>query len=387
MIGCSDHRQVPGVLSFEPSPKIVKQLRTLQGKLAERCKELETAARGEREYLNKCALISNVGATTRIENAVLTDVEVEWVDTELSKDGKPTAFDDKKAYILDKLSRERERSIEEVVGSRNVLTKIYLQAEEFKPLTQSIVRGLHRELLRFYPPAQHYLGKYKTVLNRVVATDNNSGETRIVLEPAEPGVMTEMAMQELVDWYNRTSADQIWPLLTAVEFTFRFLAIHPFQDGNGRLGRALFLLVLLQSDDSYLQAVTPCLAIDRHIERNKEQYYSILQQCSGSRYLSDPSQYRYDIIVPFFLKVFEAALDDIEVYRTRFNNLKDLPESAVKVLDCFKADPKERLKVAEIEQATGLPRRTVQFALRTLTGKEFLQRLGRGAGTRYQLVF
>ena len=54
-------------------------------------------------------------------------------------------------------------------------------------------------------------------------------------------------MGELVDWYNETIDTCHWPLLTAIEFTFRFLAIHPFQDGNGRMGRALFLLVPLHS--------------------------------------------------------------------------------------------------------------------------------------------
>ena len=46
-----------------------------------------------------------------------------------------------------------------------------------------------------------------------------------------------------------------------------------------------------------------------------------------------------------------------------------------------------RLKVSEAEEITGRPRRTVQYALRTLVSKGFLQRLGMGAGSRYQLVF
>ena len=50
------------------------------------------------DYLYRCALISNIGATTRIENAVLTDVEIEWVDTELSKDSKITAYAEKKQF-------------------------------------------------------------------------------------------------------------------------------------------------------------------------------------------------------------------------------------------------------------------------------------------------
>ena len=332
-------------------------------------------------------MIGNVGATTRIENAVLTDVEIEWVDTILSKDGKTTAYEEKEDFIIDKLSKSRERSIEEVIGSRSVLTTIYLQAEEFKPLTQTIVRGLHRELLKYYPPAEHFAGAYKTVINKVISRNNETGEEHPVLEPTDPGVMTDTAMRELFDWYNETIDTYHWPILVAIEFTLRFLAIHPFQDGNGRLGRALFLLILLQSGDKYLEGIASYIAIDRKIEQNKSQYYSVLHQCSDGKFKADSKLYKFDILVLFFLKLFEAAIADIDSYREKYENLQLLSESAVKVLECFKSNPERKLKVADIEKTAELPRRTIQFALKTLTEKTFLQRLGKGAGSRYQLVF
>jgi Fic family protein len=375
------------VLSFTPGVKIEKQLKHLQGCLVEIYKELDSVTQEEKNYLNRCALISNVGATTRIENAVLTDVEIEWVDTELSKDGKTTAFEEKKEYILNKLSKDRQRSIEEVVGSRSMLTTVYLQAKEMQPLTEMAIRGLHHELLRYHPPAAHYAGRYKTAFNRVVSRNNQTGEERTVLEHTMPGVMTDVAMRELVDWYNETITGHLWPLLVAVEFTFRFLAIHPFQDGNGRMGRALFLLILLQSGDKFLENVAPYIALDRKIEQNKAQYYTVLHQCSDGKYQTDPSKYKFDALVFYFLKVFEVALDDINVYRGKFRNLNQLSESAVVVLNCFKSSPEKQLKVAEIEKVTKLPRRTIQFTLKTLTGQKFLQKLGQAAGSRYQLVF
>lgn len=375
------------MLSFTPGSRIENQLKTLQVLLAETYKDLESAAAEEKHFLEKCALISNVGATTRIENAVLTDVEIEWVDTILSKDGRTTAYEEKKGLIIDKLSKNRQRSIEEVIGSRSVLSTVYLQADELKPLTQAIIRGLHRELLKYYPPAEHYAGAYKTVTNKVISRNNETGEERSVLEPTDPGVMTEMAMSELVDWYNEIVDTYHWPLLTAIEFTFRFLAIHPFQDGNGRLGRALFLLILLQSGDKYLREIASYIAIDRKIEQNKTRYYTVLHQCSDGRFHADPKLYKVDNLVLFFLKIFEAALADIAVYRKKYANLQSLSESAVTVLECFKSNPEIKLKVADIEQATDLPRRTIQFALKSLAEKTFLNRLGKGAGSRYQLVF
>ena len=375
------------MLSFKPGENIEKQLKELQARLVEIHTELKPVMQEEKDYLNRCALISNIGATTRIENAMLTDVEIEWVDTELSKDGKTTAYAEKKQYILNKLSKDRQRSVEEVVGSRSVLTTVYLQAQELQPLTETTIRGLHHELLRFHPPAAHYAGNYKTVTNRVVSRNSDTGEERVVLEPAEPGMMTELAMRELVDWYNATISGHLWPILVAIEFMFRFLAIHPFQDGNGRIGRALFLLILLQSGDKYMENVMSYLALDRKIEQNKEQYYTVLQQCSNGKYQANPAEYQYQGLVQYFLKVFAAALEDIAIYQEKFRNLQRLSESAIKVLDCFKSMPEKQLKVAELETISGLPRRTIQYALKTLSEQKFLQRLGQAAGSRYQLAF
>ncbi|MBW2197172.1 MAG: helix-turn-helix domain-containing protein, partial [Deltaproteobacteria bacterium] len=86
-------------------------------------------------------------------------------------------------------------------------------------------------------------------------------------------------------------------------------------------------------------------------------------------------------------KVIKSSLTDVEFYRQKYTSLLKLSESSLAVLSCFKAAPEKRLKVAEIVTETGLPRRTVQYALNTLTKQAFLQLLGRGAASRYQLLF
>jgi Fic family protein len=375
------------MLSFQLTTDAEKRVKALQALLVRSAAELERVTPQERTYLNHFALISNVGASTRIENAVLTDVEIDWVDSELASDDRPTAFEEKKRAILDKLSKDRERSVDEVVGERQVLTTLYTQAKDFRPLTEITIRGLHHDLLRYYPLAEHFAGRYKSVSNRVIARNHESGEERVVLEPASPGIMTEIAMHELVDWYNANLKEHPWPILVGIEFMFRFLAIHPFQDGNGRLGRALFLMSLLHSGDECLEAVAPYVAIDRHIEKNKAHYYLVLQQCSDGKFHEDATRYRYEPLCRFFLTMIGDALADIDIYRKRYANSQALSESAVAVLACFKGSPEQRLQVAKIESITGFSRRTIQYALKTLADQQFLQRLGKGAGSRYQLVF
>ena len=82
-----------------------------------------------------------------------------------------------------------------------------------------------------------------------------------------------------------------------------------------------------------------------------------------------------------------SSLADIEIYRNRYANIRKLSESALTVLNCFKSSPEKRLKVAFVVEETGLPRRTVQYAINNLVKEEFLHRLGQGAGSRYQLIF
>jgi Fic family protein len=375
------------MLSFTPGQKLENELRVLQGTLVETYKNIEGLSPEEAEYLHRFALISNIGASTRIENAVLTDQEVEWVDTILQKDGKTTAFEENKIFILNKLKKDRERSVEEVVGCRQILSTVYLQAKALFPLTEVIIRGLHHDLLRYYPQAENFAGGYKKAPNRVVFINHKTGEQRVVLDPSPPGIITSVAMADLVNWYNLNIRENPWPLLVATEFVFRFLAIHPFQDGNGRLGRALFILMLLQSDDKYLREITPYIAIDRHIEQNRSLYYTTLHQCSEGKFHDDPQKYKIALLAWFFAKILRSSLSDIEVYRSRYAQLQKLSESGLAVLNCFKSSPENRLKVSDIEKDTNLPRRTIQYALQTLTKKAFIQKLGQGAGTRYQLIF
>jgi Fic family protein len=373
--------------SFSPSTKLEKELRRLQGLLVETYKTLEGISSDESNFLNRFALISNIGASTRIENAVLTDQEIEWVDSTLKDDGRLTAFEEKKEVILDKLSKDRERSVEEVVGCRHVMMTVYEQAKDLFPLTETTIRGLHHDLLRYFPAAAVHAGGYKKAPNQVVSYDHDTGEKSVVLDPAPPGIITNTAMSDTVKWYNNTIREYPWPALVATEFVFRFLAIHPFQDGNGRLGRALFVLSLLQSEDQYLIGIMPYLAIDHHIEQNRLLYYRVLNQCSGGKFFSDPRNYKLEPLAWFFIKIFESSLSGVPLYRQRYSNLRKLSESALSVLDCFRSNPEQRIKVSDIVKETGLPRRTVQYALKTLTSQNFLQLLGRGAASRYQLVF
>ena len=373
-------------LSYELSLTILRDLKDLGAKVSAYAALLRGLRPEERATLLKHARISTIGASTRIENALLTDAQIEWIDTVLTADGKATAFTSRREQISSKIAKDRERSLEEVAGCREMLAVIYSQAKDLYPLTETTLRGLHHEALKYYEPAHYHLGRYKLNSNRVVERGPNLGE-RVVLEPTSPGSATDTAMAELLPWYNANLAEHPWSVAVVCEFVFRFLAIHPFQDGNGRVGRGLFLLGLLQSSDADLTFLAPYLAIDRQIEKHKEQYYMVLAQCSGGCFRQDPREYKIGLFLSFMTRMLLLSLGDIDFNRRRHEAMISLSPSARAVFGCFQENPETRLQTKDICAQTKFPRRTVVQVLGTLVKNGLLQKQGQGAGVRYQLVF
>lgn len=375
------------MLSYTISQHQLQRLRQFHQQVSRTYADFHTYSEATKVAIHHYALISMVGASTRIENALLTDSEIEWLDTVLTEDGKTTALQQNWQLIENKLSKDRERSIEEVAGCRDMLMLIYEQALDLLPLTESTIRGLHIELMKYYPPAKRFAGKYKTSSNSVVEYNQHNRESRTVFETASPGPITKAAMSDLLTWYNQARETEPWPLAIASEFTYRFLAIHPFQDGNGRLGRGLFLLCLLQCHDEPLQVLANYLAVDRQIEKFKTDYYYTLNRCSKGTYQNDPRKYHIEYFLNYMLRVASSSLDDIKIYKDKFDARQTLSQSAMLVLDCFKNEAELRLSTGDLCKLTQLPRRTITYSLAALLKDGFIQRYGKGRAVRYQLVF
>ncbi len=121
-----------------------------------------------------------------------------------------------------------------------------------RSLTESDIRSLHEIILvepyevdAITPEGQPTrkrieLGVYKSQPNHVRTP---TGELHYYATPEE----TPILMRELMEWYHQVDpSDDIHPLVTAVLFHHRFTAIHPFDDGNGRLARLLMNFILMQ---------------------------------------------------------------------------------------------------------------------------------------------
>ena len=122
------------------------------------------------------------------------------------------------------------------------------------PLTQAFIRTLHRTLLRedytvyrnlpggMQTSYTVHAGQYKTRPNSVIT---RYGDRFEYASPEE----TPALMTDLVDWYNAAEAEgKLSPVELAVLFHYRYIRIHPFEDGNGRIARLMVNYILTKHD-------------------------------------------------------------------------------------------------------------------------------------------
>ena len=122
------------------------------------------------------------------------------------------------------------------------------------PLTQNFIRQLHKTLLREdytvyreLPGGQQtsyviHAGRYKTRPNSVIT---RYGDRFEYAAPEE----TAALMADLVDWYNKEeSKGKLSPIELAALFHYRYIRIHPFEDGNGRIARLIVNYILARHD-------------------------------------------------------------------------------------------------------------------------------------------
>lgn len=157
----------------------------------------------------------------------------------------------------------------------------YLRTEDF---SNKFIQKLHELMLAgiIDKSKEATLGKYKTKKNYIV----NSVGTVVFEPPSEKE--TKKYMDELVAFMNDTN-DGINPLIKAAIIHSQFESIHPFEDGNGRVGRLLVSLYLFKSKVINV----PFFYISEAISQDKAVYYNKL---------TDTRKNNYDEWIKFFLQ-------------------------------------------------------------------------------------
>ena len=157
----------------------------------------------------------------------------------------------------------------DIQGYNEAILAIEEAAKDEHILTQAFIRNLHATILKesYRMPAttpdggktsrRIEIGMYKTVPNNV---QTSTGEIYFFTAPEQ--VSSEMS--DLIGWYNESEAQQMHPIVIAATFHYRFVRIHPFDDGNGRMARLLMNLILIRH--GYTVAIVQQKDRSRYIE-------------------------------------------------------------------------------------------------------------------------
>ncbi|MCJ7549278.1 MAG: Fic family protein [Anaerolineae bacterium] len=200
---------------------------------------------------------------------------------------------------------------EEVADVREVAN--YVRALEFgleqvvegQPIGLWLVRGLHAQLLEGVRGEQYHAGEFRSIQNFIGKEDELSKATFV----PPPPLQMRQCLEAWARYVSEESAEA--PLVRLALIHYQFEAIHPFEDGNGRIGRLLLSLLLVAWDLLPL----PLLYLSAFFEERREAYYARLQDVSRRGAWQD--------WVMFFLQgVADQARD--AVFRAR--ELQDLRE-------------------------------------------------------------
>lgn len=309
--------------------------------------------------LRKVATIESAGASTRIEGSKLSDKDVRLLIENL----EIRTFD--------------SRDEQEVAGYAEVMEMVFANFDQID-ITENYIRQLHRDLLRHSTKDARHRGDYKTAPNNVIARDADGGEIGIVLETATP-FETHTRMSELVDWFRR-SADEggMHPLLSTAIFIVEFLAIHPFQDGNGRLSRIITTLLLLRRGYAYV----PYSSLESVIEKSKPSYYIALRATQETMRRDEPDWQPW---IVYFLRSLRQQKQSLEAKMERELILVGkLTQLSVEILEM--ATAQEKITNGQIVTLTGANRNTVKKHLQALVKSNHLSQHGKGKGTWYSVV-
>lgn len=307
----------------------------------------------ELELLCEIARIQSTGASNRIEGISTTGNRLSAL---MCEDVAP-----------------RNRDEQEIVGYRDVLSLIH-ESYDAIDITPNVILQLHRIL---YKPTDYSFGGRWKDSDNVIREILADGTQRIRFVPT-PAIAVPDAMEQLCNTYNQAiSAEIVDPLLLAAMFTFDFVCIHPFNDGNGRMSRLLMLLMLYRS--GYL--VGKYVSIEHEIEKTKESYYETLQASSTNW---NEGTNTYLPFVSYFLgclistsRTFEERLEGVVYNRIpKPRRIETLLERSIG--DVSKSEI--------LSQCPDISPTTANRTLSSLLKDGKIQKIGGGRGTKYRWI-
>jgi Fic family protein len=307
--------------------------------------------------LRNVATIASVGSSTRIEGAKLSDAAIEELLSSIHR------------HIF------KSRDEEEVAGYADAMNLVFDSYADIT-ITENHIKQLHKTLLKYSSKDVRHAGAYKKHPNNVEAFDASGKSIGVIFKTVSP-FQTPFSMTSLVKWYNQELIDKTHhPLLVIGAFTVHFLAIHPFQDGNGRLSRILTTLMLLRHGYLYV----PYCSLESIVEENKDRYYLSLRKAQNT-FATDHSG--LEEWLRFFLLTLKKQKNILKDKVAKEVSLSVGNLSALSSKIAELVGERGKLTISEIVALSGANRNTVKKHLKILVEERLLRQHGEGKGTWY----
>ena len=248
-------------------------------------------------------------------------------------EGNSLTESETKVIIEDGLTIEGKplRDVYEAVGHAKAYDYMY-ELSHNEPLTEEVICNLHK--LFYQQMDSERAGQYRKVPVFI------SGSQYSVSPVAEIG----KRMKQLVQWYNNNE-NKLHPVVLAAELHKRFVYIHPFIDGNGRMARLLMNLSLMRND--YNIAIIPAVT--------RAEYISALEQAHNDG----------NVFVSFIAdRVIMTQLDILRLFRESEPKPNKVPFEEI-LLDTIKQNP--GLNAPSLSKRLGRSLRTTQRYLKKLS--------------------
>ncbi len=274
------------------------------------------------------------------------------------------------------------RDFEEMKAHNLCLNLMIDEALNGKQMTEAFIRQLHKVMLRedYEVPVKSlsgvitsytvHAGIYKTRPNSVKTP---AGTMFYYATPEE----TPALMSDLVRWYNDASASNEYsPIELAAIFHYRYIRIHPFEDGNGRIARLLVNYILKQHDWPMMVVKT----------KNKASYLTALAQADANvgPVPSDGAHAGYNAILPFVEYMKKILLSDVADYISFVSADRNLSwwydgemiefstDTPGKILSLLQSEP--NMTLDNIAIVLGINRSAIQKQINALADKKYISR-------------
>jgi Fic family protein len=254
-----------------------------------------------------------------------------------------------------------------------------------EPLTKEKLFKWHAMLFREREDIK--VGGWRDHKEPMQIVSGASGKQKIHFE-APPSDRVPTDMERFIIWFNETApggAKEIKkaPVRSAIAHLY-FEAIHPFEDGNGRIGRAIAEKALSQGIGRPV-----LMSLSKTIEGNKKSYYDALEKAQRSNEITSWINYFVSIILSAQTEA-EAQIDFTLKKAKFFDRYRDrLSERQLKVIRCMLAEGPEGfsggMNATKYASLTKISKATATRDLQDLMEKKIFIAVGGGRSTRYQI--